>query len=1078
MTLPIHNQPAPNQFIPDQLVPNQPLPDLQIPQHAAPNLPDAVERPQSQEAQRPDPGLAQAIRQNQPHLGGENAQGAGFAARHQVTAGHNWDLSKSEELLKLTQKSVEEIKSSVDGSAKLDEYANQLKEQVNRALLAHPAKAQELTEQLQDLIKTVHDIKEARHALTDGIKDGSDPDLKPEKALKQIRSSLRVFRYSMERALQKAGVPGFESGTMVKSELFMRGTQNLFSSHKISQEQITEVMRQETLLKLQLKDLNETLRSLDPNLSAPDLPMEARLQESIGGTLELSHRTNDQIRNYNDQKSTESYLRGMLDTLAQKGGSHKVVFTAGVGALLGLGFPAGFATGLKAGARVTLIGEVVSQGPGKPLNVTFRAGGGLEAKLMAETGVGTKILDKLTGRKDAPDLSGEVGGSAQLSRFVTRSYASLDDLIADAGRCKLATARTLGSAIWGGIKSCGLAIGRLGTKFLRWAGRRTGDVLQNNAAYLNSLKTRGVVNKLDELLAKRVNPLIVAERSGYTAEFQGLLAANASLGGGLASIGGQAQATHQREFSVNANTFAPVALVLRDSESRESLMNMLRPGADGQEQAQLPQWQSAEELGKAYDELMERVEQNPPSGKAEWADLANQIRTLMITAEVRCRDNAISREQADQLLERFSQPKIALPSEVFREYLMDGSGSAKPAKIRNSVTLKFQFSLFKSFTGNLTSPLGSLTKTAADSFIKGTADGLVGTARQQLGLDTTVQYRFSSEKPSKPGSDPRPWENTVKTTHELAISASAPVRLILDSTARMVLRNGQRADLEAQPSGGDIVKDSLKSTGKDALKGLPAKIIPKLLVAGVKEGAKAAVLKWLSNPDNVEKLINFALDHAEDALDLLTGTLDWVVEHPEETLEAAFQAYSYIHGAHSLGSTSHMRVVKWDFEDGQLSGFSLNDEKSSTTGLKVDPVGVGLGVGFDISYSVTDTLRESGMLVAPTLTALLGHTENFMLANTGLSHPGSNEPLKNFLAANLDEVRRTLSELNTEKNVELYHNALLCAAGDPDLQEKLQSARQQADALPADAPADTAVNALHDLLTTMTLAYRSAQLNA
>ena len=114
------------------------------------------------------------------------------------------------------------------------------------------------------------------------------------------------------------------------------------------------------------------------------------------------------------------------------------------------------------------------------------------------------------------------------------------------------------------------------------------------------------------------------------------------------------------------------------------------------------------------------------------------------------------------------------------------------------------------------------------------------------------------------------------------------------------------------------------------------------------------------------------------------------------------------------------------------------------------------------------------MLLSSSLTTLMGHTESFMLTNTSTTaHSASNQSLKNYLSANLDVVKQVVADLNSGKNVELYNTALLSAQGDPDLQEKMQEARQRLASLGPAATNDAIVDGMHDLLITMTASYRA-----
>ncbi len=66
-----------------------------------------------------------------------------------------------------------------------------------------------------------------------------------------------------------------------------------------------------------------------------------------------------------------------------------------------------------------------------------------------------------------------------------------------------------------------------------------------------------------------------------------------------------------------------------------------------------------------------------------------------------------------------------------------------------------------------------------------------------------------------------------------------------------------------------------------------------------------------------------------------------------------------------------------------------------------------------------------------------------------------------------------LGTLNDRKNLDIYERAMAQAQGDFDLQVRLQDAWDAVQALPADAALDAKVDAAHNLLVAMVLAYRT-----
>ncbi len=1031
-------------------------------------LPEALPQvqPQQHAEIQPDPVLANGALQE----GGLNVRpGEGqlehFVANHQVESGRDWDMNSAEGMLETARNSLEHIKKMVSGKGQLEALDRSVGEAVARMLAAHPDRdLTSLMDMYMQFKQTLAELRNARQALLDGVSDGAECK-DPRAALAKIRTTMRVFRYNMQVAMEKLNLDG---GQMGKLEGALRALQNGFTfrvTNRVTAAALENILQLEEQLGNQLTELGNRLQAVDAAQPVPEAPENLRLASQLNEALELSHRTNDQIRDFQDQEATSSTLRGIVGPLMEKGGSRKVEFSFSLGAMLGLGFSEALTAGVRVGGRVRVIGEINAPGPGRPITVTFRAGGGAEAKLVAETLPSVKGLS----------AHAHASAGAQLTHFVTRSYATLDDLLLDAKRCKFATSRTLGGAIGGALKSLGCSIGRLGTKFFRMLGRHSGEVKQDNAQYLQLLKQRGVAGSLDQLLAKRANPVVVAERKGNTLHLQGELQGKLEIGAGIADLTLQGNAGHEREFKVTSKSYAPVARVLMDAPDEATLAALMHAGPDGGSVPPIPRYTGANvqgTLANEFERLIDEAKTNKPKDKVAWARLANSIRTLMIATELAARNGALPRAEADRLLARFSNPSLAFPKSVYREYFMTGTGDAKPAKIRNSASVKFKAELFTGWSKGLTKGLANVTGTAADSFIKAVADGGVTEMRKQIGLDTTIQYRFSSEKPAKPGEDPRPWENVPKTTHELEVTASMPFRVIIDSVTRTIVNKGERLENQSE----NVAKDTVKGLGKDiassAAKGALTSALPGLILATVKESAIAAVKKWLSDPANVLKLVNFCIEHAKDVFDFVVNVVQWVAEHPELTLELAANAVIYAAGTSSLGESERVKTLQWSFVDGQLDTFSVFQGTHNKMGVNVDPMGVGIGVGGDISYSVSESYKERDICPHPSLTAMLGRTEEFLFADTGFNRAGNGEALKNWLSRNYKGIEQMLGTLAEHKNVQILADAIERTSANVELQQRLLDARHAVQNLPPNATPDAKLAAAYQLLVALVQAYR------
>ena len=1005
---------------------------------------------------------------------GQNGQAQVFANNHNVAVGRDWDMNSAEGMLDTARKAVASIKTMIAGQKGLDDFHETVSKTVARAVAAHPENTkavEKLVTSLTEFKTILHALGTARAALTAAVKDGSDVK-DPREALAVILKTLRVFRYEMQVELGKIG---HAAGLMDFYEGALREIQHTFTFSVGSKvrEDFPEVIRLEGELTAKLAELQDRLRALDPQAQLPDEPQGLRLGDIAHETLQLSHLTNDQIRDFQDADSATCVLRDIVGPIAEKGGSRKVEFNVGVGALIGLGFSSALTAGVRAGARFRVVGEISCRGKGRPIEVTFRIAGGLEAKGGVKAGKESKFL---------PGAGAKAEGSAgaEVSHFTTRSYATLDDFLLDANRNKLATSRTVGGAIWGGIKSLGRSIGSLGTKFFRWLGRKSGEVKQSVGLYMQTLKERGVAGALDRLLAKRTNPIIVAERKGWTIRGQVQAKAGANFSG-LVNVSASAGASRERDFKVSSLAFASVARAAVAAKNDAALNALMRPDPATGERRPVEEFVASTPDG-VYNALEEQFELAVEEGKevekrssgllrftdkAGFSRVANKIRSLLLATELAARRGRLPRVAADRLLVRYSNPSVKFPPDIFRTYFMEGAGASKPAKIRVNASAKLTLGLFKDWSDGLTS---GITNTIG----KAVADGAVNAMRKEVGLDTAFQYQYSSEKPANPGEDPRPWENVTRTKHELLVSASAPARIIIDAITRTYINKGERIENKSENIAKDIAKDTAKDIAKDTAKTALVSIMPGLILASVKETAVAGVKKWLSDPENVTKLVEFALEHAADAFGVVLGAVEGVVNHPEATLQIA----ASIEGASSIGEAERYKKISWSYVDGEFETLSVASETQNKIGVNVDPVGVGLGVGFDLSYSVTENVKERDATPRPTLMMLLAKGEEFLFGETGIAPAGGGQPFKNWLARNAMGVQHMLgnmmSEANRLKTLDLYAKAMLAASNDFALLQRLQDAWHAVQSLPADATLDAKVDATHGLVTAMVLAFRAS----
>lgn len=988
-----------------------------------------------------------------PNLNNGDGQAVQFAQRHQVATGRNWDAGSDEGVLELAQASVGRIKEIVSGAATGKALLDSARASLAQFVKANAATRHESAKKAMDVFEALtlklDELSLKRLKLCDNIKDGSDAGSgNALKGMDDVSKSLRAFRYAMQREL---GVRGMAAGKMDKLEHIMRAVQDFGSSDgAVTSARFVEIDVLEHEINKLVKDFNSIIAS-DRDVPGVGIPGKFELKNAIADALELSHRTNDKIREQKDADRTAQHIRNLLGDVTKKTGSRKIEFSVGAGALFGLGLSEAASANVRAGVRVKVTCTVKARGDGA-LEATFKTYAGAEVK--AKVAAGSESA--LAGAK----AEGAIGGGG--GKFTTKTYASLEDLILDTKRFNMISFDTLGGTILSGLKGIGRAICGLGTKALRAIGRHSGEMKQTNDTYLALLKGRGVIASTDSFLAKRANPRIIGERSGWIVGGSLSGGAGVELGGGNVNIGASGSGSIEREGFVKGRNYAMFSRAVREANSN-ALAAMLRPGPDGGEALrEIPRYADANALRDRLDLLLDEAENAKPDGNAAWARFANELRTLSIAAEAACRDGRVSRDDADAILDRIANLPVRIPADIFREYLMADVGAPKPPKIRKDVQAQVKFDFLSKTTGGWT---GGVT----NGFGKAVVGGLVHEARHQFALDTTVKYSYSIEKPAQPGKDPRPWENVVRTTHKVTASASLPVRVLFDRIARSQI-HAKEPDKSLPDH--EFTKDALKDAGKGAF----IAALPGLLASAAKESAKAAVLKWLQNPDNVVKLVDTAFDVAGLTLDALVKVAVWAAEHPDAAKEIASQAIAIARGTDSLSGSDRLKTLQWSFADGKLETFALYSDTTSKFGFEIEPKEIPVSGALDFTYSVDQSVKEFGTMPDPTLTTLLGKTDEFLSSNAAIGGPAGGEKLRGFLASNRAGALRLLENINAPENLEIFARALEAAGDDSNLTKELTEARRDATALAGGSgvPPLERLAALQRLLASMVAAFNSA----
>jgi hypothetical protein len=241
-----------------------------------------------------------------------------------------------------------------------------------------------------------------------------------------------------------------------------------------------------------------------------------------------------------------------------------------------------------------------------------------------------------------------------------------------------------------------------------------------------------------------------------------------------------------------------------------------------------------------------------------------------------------------------------------------------------------------------------------------------------------------------------------------------------------------------------------------------------MIVAGVKESAKAAVMKFMNNATNMEEVLNFINSEESLTYQAVLGVITKAAMDPklDKQLKPG-DLKDYVKGGDIAYTNDKTRSLKLSYVDGELETVTVTATDTTKFGISEEPLGVGLGVSFDLSLTVTENIKENGAIVNTSLTTLMERTEGFLAQSSFTA--GSCEGIKSWMARNIDAVKMLIPL--SEKSRGLINRALELM--DLDARASAEEALNRIRALRRNSNNDDIVNAVHDLIVPMTKAFRS-----
>ena len=919
------------------------------------------------------------------------------------------DLGNPADVLNLAVNSAEKVKETFVGKSGVESYKTALKEKFAEfARMNSGGLTVEMEDELARLLSAADRLVRLRETMVASIKTNiqlSGKKAEQEDQVHALRESLRAFRYDLDCCRGKK---------MGRMESLRRKFDDFDfpwkSRARISAEQYQEVLDLERTLNNGANTFFAMLRGA-PQGNPPQVETVGENGDQVTSLSEratsLSHETNDIVRYYfsgHEKRAKEfaSDVHKMFDDIVKNGGSRNVSIKVGVNFLMKLNLGA-LEGKLKAGGRLTIDSTLKVQEGGGPITMTYRIGGEAMIGLSGKVGAG--------GGTAGADVSAEATGGG--GRTVSVTYANLDELIRHLnGSSELVQAKSFGGWVLGIVGKPFKFIGHGVMLGLTGLGFRIHKSRLDSAVYAAKLQTHGVFDNVDAFLSTRKNAHAISDRNAKDVRAGGEVSVKAGVGNDL-SVGGGGNVSIQKEVSSNARSYrAFVAeLSLLEREALEERFDQEAAKLLGHEAKEEAEKTIFEKAGEAFETILNDVHDTAtlraaltravrcrdeleaeigktPEGKRTkefWQKYAAVIRMSTLTALI-LEERAKSLNEtglavnARNLVAYLADPVRRLPEDVFVEELMQRldvqTSSVRTIKGGGEFTVNLGGDSVKKLgeVGKIKPDLDGVIETVS-SPLKGAASGALEGVQQLTGAKTTVKFGITRTTQTDGVTNICPWKNGNSTDIDIDVTASMPVRLLVDLIVDKIV----------QKVGGDTEEEN--TTLREDIK---RHLIGALIGTGVGAGKTTAIAGLKLTVGALAEKVSFIKD-----------LLDKKGPDPK-----TLPNWTPLSGFNVEGKNDYYKTIHLSFGPGwRLSSFSLSDkqENSFSASFNAAPIG---GLGADFSFSLTTSRVNYSVLPSPKLGTLLGRA-------AGFSSAGNVEGFKHFLSINQKGVFRLLRVLNS-----------------------------------------------------------------
>ncbi|MBR5080743.1 MAG: hypothetical protein IKX30_18555 [Victivallales bacterium] len=944
-----------------------------------------------------------------------------------------YDASNKADLLRLVADSAQKTRELFIGEKRFNALIQQCENLLrdNRQQLTQQD-IQAITAMIAELRTLANVAITCRRLASSGIKTDykftddtgkvkSDSDFQ-EKQIKQIRESLRAFRYDLD---QRRGT------SMKKMERMRRYFDDKFSSYSgtriglamYTQMQDADNRFNEKLRQIQTRILGHA--APEPQLDANDpyagttgevaLGDKINLNASAKAATHLSHLTNDRIRYHRSgaeerAKANAKAIKNELGDIAKSGGERTVTFRAGVDFLFDLNL--GFA---EADAKAGFTGKVSAQisvnNNDGTVSVTYSGGADLHAKAGVTLGVDRdKEGDNLKG-----GLGANIGAGASLEvqRSVTKTYANLDEFIRTATKYNLVMTPRPREVFYAWAPRLVKGLGHLFMLGSTALGFRISKSKMDQVSYGAELRNRNVFGPMSGLFLKKRNVEVLGERKATafsgsakgTAE-AGVFYANNGKYDSNIEFGGSLGISHSREYFVKNTIYVSFAKSLKtcsDGFLRQRFNSELDNQVDF-----LPQndpWRmSIKELVEGTDvqppaehydagriapsfarlttmlhELEESAAKTAQKDNAFWNQFAAKARILAVAVALLAKraealegvdPQTVAAKKAAEAASRYIIPRIAnpivkLPHKIYQEKFFNVFNFGKPPMTKTVGTFNVMYDLGNGKIGDSLEDIGigeSKSKTLLGSTGKTLATAGTDLGKETILLAHKIELKVTRTRPRTNTPDVRPWVNSKKTLVDLRLTAAMPLRVVLELVVRHFAKSVGGASDE------QIDESKLKDEIKDALLDTLKTTVEDTAIQGTEPLLNCTIGQLLKENKGFQKFM---------------GGLGFLKQ-------AYNEAYTF--------EDDMFKTLRFTFSNGRFVSFSMSDDYDTDAKLEIKPLPfLGIELGLSSHTSVND------------YTIFRKATANmFMDAASDYATAGNMEGFKNFLVRHQNHVVRII----------------------------------------------------------------------